>query len=633
MEDTATSEEAHVHEHQTATALADGAAGVVEGVGTALVSTALGVALWGDPGRTAWPRRFDLDVLLLDGSDGLAERLANAVTLHRGSLLAPLPDGPFDTIASIDGLNHVDDVTSAVRDLLARLRPGGRLVLATREGERRSSANARPAWHDWAVVGSGSRATVLHRDIDGQVEVRRDVRVLAVGPAWPERRTLTEEDLALTLSRGNVTVVHRASDHRGHVLVAVAGDRATAGATLERARLATSAFDIAVAAADAVGPLPVVHLTERAAVAVPAGEVRGSVGMQVLASSTAVIVADASLHSSLPQPFVSRSPMVVRYGRSVPRAPSPFCGPVHVVRGSATQGRQGDDPTLSVELPIAASEAGPAPDSFDVLAVLAAFNEVDIVELQLRHLLDQGIRCHVLDNWSTDGTYETVQRLMRDHPVTVERFPLQGPTGTFDLTRLLERLEEIVAASDAHWIIHHDVDEIRLPPWEATLREALWTVEQCGYNAVSHRVVQHHPTGEDGPADAPLLERLPWCEFERFEGNAHQVKAWRNTGVRPIIAGVAGHDIAFVNRRVFPLRFALHHFPIRSQEHGERKVMRERRARWNAEERARGWHTQYDHLPERPSFVRPTEGLLRWQPGFEARHLVEVAVGLQERAA
>src|SRR5438105_1292175 len=43
--------------------------------------------------------------------------------------------------------------------------------------------------------------------------------------------------------------------------------------------------------------------------------------------------------------------------------------------------------------------------------------------------------------------------------------------------------------------------------------------------------------------------------------------------------------------------------PFRSQTHGERKVLRDRSPRWNQQERARGWHRQYDEV-ETARFLR-----------------------------
>jgi hypothetical protein len=43
------------------------------------------------------------------------------------------------------------------------------------------------------------------------------------------------------------------------------------------------------------------------------------------------------------------------------------------------------------------------------LAIIATFNEVDIFPQIMTTLLQDGIHLHVIDNWSSDGTYEAVQ--------------------------------------------------------------------------------------------------------------------------------------------------------------------------------------------------------------------------------
>ncbi|HEU4931631.1 MAG TPA: hypothetical protein VFT48_06095, partial [Pyrinomonadaceae bacterium] len=65
-----------------------------------------------------------------------------------------------------------------------------------------------------------------------------------------------------------------------------------------------------------------------------------------------------------------------------------------------------------------------------------------------------------------------------------------------------------------------------------------------------------------------------------------------------------GHEIRFNGRRAYPFRFLLKHYPVRSQAHGEKKIFRERKARWFPKERAGGWHTHYDHIYDGHSFVR-----------------------------
>ena len=93
-------------------------------------------------------------------------------------------------------------------------------------------------------------------------------------------------------------------------------------------------------------------------------------------------------------------------------------------------------------------------------------------------------------------------------------------------------------------------------------------------------------------------------ELSDHPGHFHQRRAWKNLGQRVALARTAGHDVFFDGRLVYPFRFLLKHYPIRSQAHGERKILRERRSRFNAEERSFGWHAQYDVLEPSPRFLR-----------------------------
>jgi hypothetical protein len=66
---------------------------------------------------------------------------------------------------------------------------------------------------------------------------------------------------------------------------------------------------------------------------------------------------------------------------------------------------------------------------------------------------------------------------------------------------------------------------------------------------------------------------------------------------------------------VFPYKFELHHYPVRSQSHGNRKVMQERKARYLPAAVAFGWHTQYDEVSDETNFVRDPAELIEWGSG------------------
>ncbi len=73
-----------------------------------------------------------------------------------------------------------------------------------------------------------------------------------------------------------------------------------------------------------------------------------------------------------------------------------------------------------------------APPDFRVVAFMAAYNEEDIIVRSIKNWTNQGVHVHILENWSTDATYDLAQQLATHLPVTVERFPKEGRSSSFD---------------------------------------------------------------------------------------------------------------------------------------------------------------------------------------------------------
>ena len=266
----------------------------------------------------------------------------------------------------------------------------------------------------------------------------------------------------------------------------------------------------------------------------------------------------------------------------------------------------------------------PPPD-FTVTAFVPVFNEADVLRSCVEHHLANGVAVHLIDNWSTDGSWELARELASDPQVTVERFPSAGPSSTYEWAAILGRIE-VLAATGAHdWALLADADEARLPPWPSrTLREGLWAVDQHGFTAVDHTVLTFPPTDDTFVPGSDPQRHFSHAEFWAGPGFAPQLKAWKRLAWPARLVPSGGHEAEFEGRRVFPFNFLDKHYPIRSQQHGERKVFGERVPRWTVEERDRGWHAQYDSVIPGGSFVRSAAGLERFEAErFLHNHLVE----------
>jgi glycosyltransferase involved in cell wall biosynthesis len=256
--------------------------------------------------------------------------------------------------------------------------------------------------------------------------------------------------------------------------------------------------------------------------------------------------------------------------------------------------------------------------AFRVVAIISAFNEGDIIAAVIRHLVDNGLDVYLIDNHSTDDTVEQARQWLGRGLLEIEMFPRDLPpgselTGSFDWTGILHRKEQLAGELSADWFIHHDADEIRESPWPGvTLKEAIRWVDALGYNCIDFRVFNFPPVDDGFRQGTDPREYFSFCE-DPPEFDTLQLKCWK--AVKPPVSLVpwGGHEARFSGRRVFPIQFMLRHYPIRSQEHGVRKVFAERKARFLRSELSQGWHIQYNRIADQThSFIRDRAGLRRF---------------------
>jgi len=266
-----------------------------------------------------------------------------------------------------------------------------------------------------------------------------------------------------------------------------------------------------------------------------------------------------------------------------------------------------------------------------VAAILTAYNEEDIIHYSINRLLEQRIHVYVIDNWSTDSTYDKLSAF-RSNPYFLgcERFPGEGPAPSFNWNQLLDRVTAVSKTIYADWYIHHDVDEIRVSPWpELNLREAIAYADQMGFNAIDHTVIEFFSIGNELSVDRNHEDFMNYYEFGKQESDFQQIKIWKNTNEWVVLAD-GGHQACFEGRRVFPYKFLTKHYPFRSQLQAEKKIFHDRQARLAPEERAVGMHVHYDEYGPGYVFVRNSKELeLYREQEFNAKYLVERLSGIR----
>jgi len=241
--------------------------------------------------------------------------------------------------------------------------------------------------------------------------------------------------------------------------------------------------------------------------------------------------------------------------------------------------------------------------AFRVVAIIAAFNEGDVIHHVIRDLVANSVEVYLIDNCSTDDTLAQASPWLGRGLLHIERFPddsgcSRRSQGKYVWRDLLRRKEQLAAQLGADWYIHADADEFREPIWDGlSLAEGLRRVDGLGYNAVTFDVFNFRPTDDTFVPGADVRRSLRRFEpADQFD--ALQIKAWKHTGQAIDLVSTGGHEARFADRRVFPFPFVLRHYPIRGASQGRKKIFEERMPRFAAEEREGGWHVQYDALVE-----------------------------------
>ncbi|WP_281890075.1 glycosyltransferase family 2 protein [Paenibacillus sp. YYML68] len=263
-------------------------------------------------------------------------------------------------------------------------------------------------------------------------------------------------------------------------------------------------------------------------------------------------------------------------------------------------------------------------------AIINVYNEKDVIVEVINHLLEQGVDVIAIDNWSNDGSFELLIDLYIDNSrVTIKRFP-ESKSTHYEWGKLLENLQKESIDSKYDWIIHHDSDELRYSPWKnATLADAISFVDSMGYNAIDFTVLDFRPVMGEVSVYNNYEKKIGYYEFGKRPGHFIQIKAWKNTNdVEMKQSG--GHEAVFPNRKVYPIKFLLKHYPLRNELQANKKIFRDRLDRILPEEREKGWHFQYNKYLQTEGFTLWNKDTLNYwsEVDFEMYYIIERISGI-----
>lgn len=263
-----------------------------------------------------------------------------------------------------------------------------------------------------------------------------------------------------------------------------------------------------------------------------------------------------------------------------------------------------------------------------VAALIHVFNEVDVLPETIRFLIEQGIHVHIIDNWSTDGSWE-IAGSFPVMQVTKERFPPEGPTDHYEWYKQLEYSEQLAKQLPYDWFLHYDADELRYAPWKnVTLRNAISFIDSLGYNAIDFTVLDFRYTSDKEQVTTDFERNNTWFEFGKRPGHFLQVKGWKKND-QADLKTVGGHSISFPGINVYPVKFLNKHYSLRSKEQTRKKLVEHRLPRTQKEKNERGWHSHIELMIEQHSKGWDKKDLIEWKENtFQQHYLLERIAGI-----
>ena len=265
-----------------------------------------------------------------------------------------------------------------------------------------------------------------------------------------------------------------------------------------------------------------------------------------------------------------------------------------------------------------------------ITAIIAAYNEGDVIFHVIGDLVEQDIRVYLIDHHSTDNTVSQASKWLGKGLLKIEQFPedagIRIDKDVYAWRYILQRKEQIASELGPGWYIHADADEFRESPWSGlSLREGIERVDREGFNAINFKIHDFKPTDNSFVPGEDVRRYLHYYDPDIHAFNRVQIKCWKYFGQKFTMWRSGGHSVEFEGRILYPTPFILRHYPIRSQEHGRKKVFSDRKGRFDQQERAAKWHDQYDQIPNpEHDFIRNPSDLRLYEREEACRQVLSL---------
>jgi|APSaa5957512622_1039677.scaffolds.fasta_scaffold09255_4 glycosyltransferase involved in cell wall biosynthesis len=212
-----------------------------------------------------------------------------------------------------------------------------------------------------------------------------------------------------------------------------------------------------------------------------------------------------------------------------------------------------------------------------LLGIIHGYNEGDCLENSIKCLLDSGHSVHVFDHGSTDNTKEIItsfkERVTYEYLDRNKIHFWKGPNNLFNtISRFINSKQPLY-----DWVTWLDADEILVHKSNTNLQEELLHSFNSGIKVIQTEIKEYWVTEKDDPSIVNCVDRQKYF-LRRSPGSWGGInRSWLLSLTGNMGRGKHRNQSQWGrNVKIDGVSYVINHYPIRSEEHGKRKILVER---------------------------------------------------------
>jgi len=193
-----------------------------------------------------------------------------------------------------------------------------------------------------------------------------------------------------------------------------------------------------------------------------------------------------------------------------------------------------------------------------IVGMIPVYNEAEVISEVIDNLLSQQIELVVLDNGSTDGSYEICKNYADNGRIELHQLRIDK----FDWPLILRMLYDMALKKNPDWVLRCDQDELLESGIKnLNLREAITKEDQKGFNLIQFDIFEFFMTDNDNNSSKSVREKYPYYSWQ----HDYAYRAWKCFPGIGVEDGYGHHPIfpENLNYRIAPKKFVLRHYRFR----------------------------------------------------------------------